>query len=419
MSSNGFPVHVFPTKIQKMIESMVNSLGFLPDYISAALLVAFAGAVGKTYKLRIKETWDVPVCLFLMLMGNPGVNKSSPLKFALKPLLDKTEMFFRNKADGKNGNNQPTMEYMFSTNIEKQIVVSNATIESIFQLMSEDYVRLTIYVDEIASFFLNMGRYSKGSDSQFYINFFNGESFPLNRKSVESFYMKDTYVCIAGTIQPAVFSDIFKRQKDNGTLERYLIVYPEDVRRRGLSTTELEPTVVATYTGIIQKLLEFEMPNGESNIIRFSPEALNEAIDWTSKEAELANSEPDSRIQGLYAKEEAYFFRFSLLMQLLYSVCDDESREYVGVKAVTAAKELTRYFHVMGIRALGLLSNDPVDSLTELQKKVLQALPERFQTWKAVHIAISNGMPERTFKNLLNRGDLFKKEKMGNYSRLY
>jgi hypothetical protein len=285
--------------------------------------------------------------------------------------------------------------------------------------MSEEYVRLTIYVDEIASFFLNMGRYSKGSDSQYYINFFNGESFPLNRKSVESFYVKDSYVCIAGTIQPAVFSDIFGKQKDNGTLERYLIVYPEDVKRKGLSTAELEPTVVPTYTGIINKFLEFEMLDGESNIIRFSPEALNEVIDWTSKEAELANNESNSRIQGLYAKEEAYFFRFSLLMQLLYSVCDGESREYVGMKAVNAAKELTQYFHVMGVRALGLLSSDPVDSLTELQKNVLLALPEKFQTWKGVHLAISNGMSERTFKNLLNRSDLFKKEKMGNYSRLY
>lgn len=130
----------------------------------------------------------------------------------------------------------------------------------------------------------------------------------------------------------------------------------------------------------------------------------------------IVNQIPEFRDFMLKRRPIFLGFLYSCNCSILFATMNPE---YVGVKAVTAAKELTRYFHVMGIRALGLLSNDPVDSLTELQKKVLQALPERFQTWKAVHIAISNGMPERTFKNLLNRGDLFKKEKMGNYSRLY
>lgn len=416
-----FPIEGFPQKVQELISSLCHTLGFHVDYIAGALLVAFSTAIGKTHALEVKETWKETASIYLLLVGSPGFNKSAPLSFALKPLEDLTERVLLSKHGSDDYKLTP--EYMFSTSssaeITTQIVLSNTTPEAIFQVMSEDNTRQLLYADEAASIFRNFGRYSKGSDTEYFLSFFSGKTVIINRKTQPPIIIVGPILTLAGTIQPDVLRDVFKKGVDNGLQDRILMVNPDFVSRTGLSNSVLEPTVVPRYKAIINSLLEFEMRNGEPNLLRYSDEANNAVIEWSAINAELINAEENHRKQGLRSKIEIYLHRLALLNQLIYCVTEGEPTDKVGLRAVNASIAMVDYFYYMGEKTLMITGTDPFDSLNELQQKILNSLPEKFKTSEGVHRATVNGMPERTFKNLLKRRDLFKKEKMGYYSRLY
>lgn len=416
-----FPINLFPQEVQAIIDSAHQTLGFHQDYISGALLVAFSAAIGKTHALEVKETWTETSSIFLLLVGPPGVNKSAPLSFALKPLEDVTERAMLDKHT--EGIRAPTFEYMFSpsisTEVSAQIVLGNTTPEAIFQIMSESNIRQLLYADEAASIFRNFGRYSKGSDSEYFLSFWSGKTVIVNRKTQAPIIIRDSFLTLTGTIQPDVLKDLFKKGIDDGFQDRILFVNPDSVTRRGLSQAKLDSLIVPRYRSIIDKLLEFEMFQNRPNLLHYTPDANNAAIEWSANNAKLINEEMDQRKQGLRSKMEIYLHRFALINQLIYSVTDGESKTQVGLRAFHAAKDLAEYFLCMGEKTLRLTAADPFDTLTALQQRILLSLPEKFQTWDGVNRAVKNGMPERTFKDFLKRKDLFKKEKMGYYSRLF
>lgn len=87
-----FPLHVFPIPIQQIVKDQHDKLNFPISYTVCSLLFAASVATGKTYKLRYR--WDVKANLFIVLLGKPGTNKSPPVEFAIKPILNKDKKSF-------------------------------------------------------------------------------------------------------------------------------------------------------------------------------------------------------------------------------------------------------------------------------------------------------------------------------------
>lgn len=79
---------------------------------------------------------------------------------------------------------------------------------------------------------------------------------------------------------------------------------------------------------------------------------------------------------------------------MVYSVTDSESREQVALRAIHAAKDMAEYFYYMGEKTLRLTAVAPIDTLTELQQRILNSVPEKFQTGDGVFRAVKNGLKE-------------------------
>ena len=98
ITGGGFPISLYPSKIQRIIREVNDWYGFPVDYVAAAMLVAVSVAIGNTHLAWMKEGWNESVILYMALygtiwhymalIGRPGANKSHPLSFAMRPFVE-------------------------------------------------------------------------------------------------------------------------------------------------------------------------------------------------------------------------------------------------------------------------------------------------------------------------------------------
>ena len=91
---DGFPVEVFPDRVQKIIRETESALQFPRDYSCAAVLAAGATAIRKQLVACLKNDYVQFPLIYLLLVGRPGINKSQPLYWFLRPILTKDRELF-------------------------------------------------------------------------------------------------------------------------------------------------------------------------------------------------------------------------------------------------------------------------------------------------------------------------------------
>ena len=420
-----FPVSIFPKKMQKIIHDLEQYLGFPKDYISASIFLTVAASIGKTYKLKVRTSWIESTCLFICLVGRPGINKSHPLSWAIKPLMDATEKNFN---DSIKQNDSYSKEEMLSMKIPdpfvEQYVANNITPEAMAQIMAEFNVRFLIWSDEISGFLRNLNKYNTGSDTEVLLSIFSNQTALINRKSQQKKVMiKEAFACIGGTTQPEVVKSLFKQTEQNGLFDRFLFTNLDNVEKKKMIKEDLNPELVSDYKAIIGRLLNLELTrDGESNILCFTEEAQDAAFEWFNINTDMINGEPDDRICGIYTKLETYFFRFALIIHILRWSCDEADLDAVDVLSVKSGVDLVEYFRYMNVKTLRLISPDPIESMTDLQRKVYDSILGKegeFSTHDGLSCAARSGMSERAFKYFLKRQDLFKRVKTGRYKKLF
>jgi len=400
-----FPVSIFPKKMQKVVANVEQFLAFPRDYICTAILLTVAASIGKTYKLKVRTSWLESTCIFICLVGRPGVNKSHPLTWAIKPLMDATERNFMESNVSNNSSNEDMMSTEIPEPFVEQYVANNVTPEAMLHIMAEVNIRFLIWSDELSGFLRNINKYNSGSDTELLLSIFSGQTTLINRKTQQKVMIKEAYSCIGGTTQPEVLRSLFKNSESNGLFERFVFANLDNVEKRKMNEDDLNPSVVSDYYAIINRLLSLNLDeNAESNILCFSEEAQKEAFAWFNNNADMINAEPDDRVCGIFTKLETYFFRFCLIIHILKWACGEGDLVAVDIDSVKRAIDLAEYFRYMNIKTLRLISPDPVESMTDLQRKVyvsIRAKDDEFSTHEGLQCAAMSGMSERAFKYFL------------------
>lgn len=80
LADSGFPLEVFPQKMQSIIIDMVVHGNFKVDYVAMSMLSAASAALGNTYRIHVKQDWDTNAALYIILVGRPGMGKTPPLQ---------------------------------------------------------------------------------------------------------------------------------------------------------------------------------------------------------------------------------------------------------------------------------------------------------------------------------------------------
>src|ERR1035437_9377914 len=96
IKANKFPVEIFPSLFQELINECNKSLNFPTDYTGTAIIAAVSTAIGKSAKLKVKNNWYEFAAFYFGIIGNAGANKSHPLDLAFKPFEEIDRAIIKN-----------------------------------------------------------------------------------------------------------------------------------------------------------------------------------------------------------------------------------------------------------------------------------------------------------------------------------
>ena len=166
LADSGFPLEVFPQKMQSIIIDMVVHGNFKVDYVAMSMLSAASAALGNTYRIHVKQDWDTNAALYIILVGRPGMGKTPPLQLAYKPIreyerklfdkfcyeLDLYEAACATKESGSKEMKKPIL---------KRVTLDDFTLEALVLEHYNNLRGIAINYDEILGLLANTDRYGK------------------------------------------------------------------------------------------------------------------------------------------------------------------------------------------------------------------------------------------------------------------
>lgn len=417
-----FPMTVFPPEVQEIIRQTHKCLNFSVDHISSSLLFAASIAIGNSITVEIKNEWVDKAILYIAIVGKPGTNKSAPLKYALRPLFDRDrkelKKYEKLKAAFDEAMKIPAKERK-SVPVEpeyKQTVLSDFTTEVLVRQHKINPRGLCVYVDELIGFIKCFNKYRSGNDEQIWTQLYNGGSVIVNRVSSEPLNIEDTCIGVIGTIQPGLLQEFAKGKTESGFVDRWLFAYPDDSEYPKMNNEQLPKEITVCWSGIIDKI--YKIPyKGNEKPVKLTRDAMDIYAKWFNALADQKNVSSSSFAE-MATKMERYCIRFSIVLEALKFACGKKTLKSISADSVKGGIDLCYYFIGCAQKAKKKFDSNPIDDLTEKQKKIYLELPISFTTAEGLEIACESNMSERTFKEWL-KSKFFRHISHGQYEKRY
>ena len=434
---NIFPVEVFPRPIQEIISATNESLNFPIDFIGSSMLYAASVAIGNTHKVEVKKGFQESGVLYLSIVARPGTNKTHPLSFALQPIVEQDKRTYKLYE-------QQRKEFEKSASLSKKerdkqsigdpvipvwqkYLLSDFTPEALAEVHKFNKRGIGVYVDELAGWFKNFNRYTKGSEMEFWLSAWNSKPINIDRKSGEPVFIPTPFISVAGTIQNGVLSELAKdRRTQNGFIDRMLFVIPDNLQKPYWNEKEILPSIIENWGRIIQNLLTLSIQLDETlnpipKLLMFTPEAKQLLFAWQRTNTDQCNEAENEALSGIYSKLDMYAVRLALILEMMHWACKgtDEPVMHVGLEATSGALNLVEYFKKSAVKVNSIISNfNPLDQLPANKRSFYHALPTTFQRKDGLQIAETFGVTRPTYDRFLIDKNLFRTVKTGGYEKL-
>jgi len=413
---NIFPVNVFPPIIQKLVGELETTLNFSPDYTSASILYAVSVSIGNRIQLKVKNSWLEKSNLYMVLVGRTGDVKSHSVSFCLHPLMNLDKQNFDQYLLKKKEFEQLPVEEKSKTTLPilRQLLLNDFTPEAFVKAHYFNPRGIGLYTDEIAGFFNSFNQYRKGSEEESYLSAWSGKPIIKNRISGDEMRVDNTKVDIIGTMQEGILSNVFQSNKmKNGFIDRLLFVLPHKYVDNKWNDLDLDEKFIEWYSEFISKI--YNLAENSETTMEFQPDAKEYLYRWQNNQKHDFDFEYQ---RGVSVKLQQYVLRFSILIEVIHSVCNDEKLLTISLKTLKSAIKLRDYFFENAVRVFEIIDNSYYDSLTEIQKNVFDKLPQQFKTGEGIEIiSKEDSMKIRSFKNFLKDEKLFKKIAHGIYEK--
>ena len=409
-STANFPIQIFPDCLQRLIENARVTKCFNPDYFSAGILSACAAAIGNSAKLD-NGSFCVKSILWLIIVGSRGTGKSHPLSWALKPLLNKDSEGYKQYQDlyrewsslESNNNTKPYYS---------KLVLTDFTTEKLAQALQHNEKGVLIYADELMGWLNSFGRYTKNPDQQIYLMLWNGGELSVDRKSSEPIRIDETNVNIIGGIQPEILKNLAQNNRsEDGFLDRFLTFYPGDTEPILFTGKNIEERWKQDYDRLINNL--FDLKN---LCIKASPSNIQIYSDWQHKAVQQFKD--DTLDRAIQAKLETYVWRLALVLEVIHQASKNEFKASLRDQSLKDAIELAEYFRDNSFKVHDkIISNNPVDDLTEQRRLLYEELPLEFKRADVLSLFEKYEVKGGTISRFLNNPKLFARHKYGHYKK--
>ena len=275
---------------------------------------------------------------------------------------------------------------------------------------------LAVYVDELIGFIKCFNKYRGGNDEQVWTQLYNGGSVIVNRVSSQPLNIEDTCIGVIGTIQPGLLNEFAKGKTESGFVDRWLFAYPDDTAYPKLNDAQLPKERTKQWCDIIDRIYSVPFTPG-AKPIKLTRDAMEAYSNWFNALADQKNNSSNAFAE-MATKMERYCVRFAIVLEALSAACKEKQMKSISLASLKGGIALCYYFIACALKARKKFTANPLEDLTEKQRKIYNELPISFQTSEAVDAALDAGMSERAMKEWL-KSRFFKHVSHGQYEKRF
>lgn len=350
-----FPLHVFPVQLQQIAREYSRATGAPMCFLGGAMLTVAGVALGNTARL-IFGNYSASAVIFMCVIGRRGTGKSHPIDFILNPLKEldriKWRAYKQEFIDWKQEMIQNPKSKQPEPIQPKMSITTDATPEGLISLHENNPKSLLIHRDELSGLVASFDQYSKGGESQKYLQIWNGSAISVARKGSGMTRIDTPHISILGGIQPEILPKLAEKSRiSDGFLDRFLFCYPESCIAQPDSMEVVNSTAWNECITKIYEIPPFEdVTTGEITLmpIRLSTEARVILATYNEVLRGMINAsinDLEDPTGGIAAKLRIYQYRFAMILQAIRFGCG-ESHQFSEVDAESAngAVQLAEYF---------------------------------------------------------------------------
>jgi hypothetical protein len=334
-----FPVERLPPVIADYVAAAASALGADAGMLGPIGLAVAAGMIGATRAIRLKRGWLERPILWVGVVQDSGSMKTpafgAMMRIVWKIANELRKDHQREMAAWKKAKKEGSVEDPPESS--KTILTSDATIESIAEILQRNPRGSLLGRDELSGWLRSFGKYSaRGAspDTSNWLELHQGGTVIVHRKTGENrqLFVKNACLSICGTIQPGILrSCMTNDHRESGLSARLLLSSPPE-RKKTWSEIEIDPDTEERYENLIRCLSSLDFADSDCNpvIIPLTPEAKRQWLAFFDEWAERqfgADGETKSRL----AKLEAAAARFALVDHVVRS-CIDPNDRFEGVR---------------------------------------------------------------------------------------
>ena len=361
-----FDASLLPDSVRAWCEDAADGLQVPLDFTAIPAMVALAGAIGRGVAVAMKAHggWYERPVLWGCVVGRPSSGKSpalSPARRMLERLAGEERKAHESamrafearamvaeahKAHAKDAirkaikaGNASDAEALADAALfddappcEPRIVVNDATVEKLGELLNANPRGLVQYRDELAGWLASLDREGRESDRAFWLECWNGTGqFTVDRIGRGTVRIEACAVSILGGMQPGKLGEYVRGAirggfADDGLMQRFqLAVYPDVPASWQYTDRPPNPRAEAEAWATFQRLraLNPDAIGAERNercdvpFLRFDADALAVFIEWqTALMQRLRAGDEASWMESHLAKFPALAGRLALVLHL-------------------------------------------------------------------------------------------------------
>lgn len=351
-----FDPDLLPESLRPWVEDVAVRMQVALDFAAVAAITTLAGITNRRALIQPKRndsSWVVVPNLWGAIVADPGTLKSPTITCMTKPLRDIEDEWHKDYENAliefEGDQEKSKLEHSawqdqfkaavkksaalpdrppcnLEAPIERRAVTSDATFESLHQVLSQNPGGLHVLRDELIGLLAGFERQGREQERSFYLQCWNGDSsFTVDRIGRGSVHVPHACISLFGGIQPArlrsYLADVLRDGPSNdGLIQRFqLLVWPDPPSGWEYIDRAPDQSALALATTIFRRIAEMDPENPLR--LKFSEDAQQMFIEW------LSDLEARIRRDDTAPVMRAHLSKYRSLMPslaLLFALADNE-----------------------------------------------------------------------------------------------
>jgi putative DNA primase/helicase len=416
-----FDYALLPDVFVSFVSDIAERMQCPPDFPAVAIMVAFAGVIGKRISIRPKrhDDWTVVPNLWGGVIGRPGVMKTPAIRqpinflqrleidakkeyledfeaYEIKQLVAEEQKKLRKEAIAKaikEKKDPKAAAQAFGIEepkepVRRRFIVNDSTVEKLGELLNQNPNGLTVFRDEIAGLLEYLDREGQEGARAFYIEAWEGSGrFTYDRIGRGTIEIESTTLSLLGGIQPGKLYSYLRAAihggaGDDGLMRRFqLAVYPDiNSNWRNIDRwpdTEAKQAAWAVFEAMhnLDPVTISAESDDQGPFLRFDKQAQNVFDDWRSElEPRIRSGEEHPALESHLAKYRSLVPTLALLFHLA-----DRVSGPVTADATRKALAWARYLESHARRIYGIVTDPAPVAAKALAKRIMNGeVPDGF-----------------------------------------